>query len=77
MNEAELEAMLLAAHAERDGARLAEGYALAADFAERAGEVDRACFFLTQAWIFALDVGAPNAGALRARLVAHGREKDA
>jgi len=77
VNEDALEAMLLAAHVADDRASLAKGYAQAADFAEMAGEVDRACFFLTQAWIFALDVGAAEADALKARLVAHGREVDA
>ena len=74
MNAGELDEELLAAHAAEDGARLVNGYARAADLAEGEGDVDRACFFLTQAWIFALEAGDIRANELRARLVAHGRE---
>jgi hypothetical protein len=70
-----LDAQLLAAHAAGDERALAPLYARAADAAEAAGEVDAACFFLTHAYVFALATGAPEAGALHARLLAHGREE--
>lgn len=69
-----LEEELLAAHANRDLHRLARGYARAADLAELGGQVDQACFFLTQGWIFALEAGDPLSDTLKARLIAHGRE---
>ena len=50
-------------------------YAEAGDLAEAAGEIDAACFFLTHAYVFALATGAAEAGALHARLLAHGREE--
>ena len=71
---AALEAGLLEAHAARDPGALVRLYGAAADLAEAAGEVDRACFFLTQAYVHALEQGSPAASALCARLRAHGRE---
>ena len=73
--DATLEAAILAAHAAGDEPALARLYAGAADAAEAAGEVDAACFLLTQAYVLALSSGAPEAGALHARLLAHGREE--
>jgi hypothetical protein len=71
-----LDAELLAAHDAGDLGRLVAGYARAADNAEGAGDVNRAAFFLTHAWVFALEAGDPRANDLRARLVAHGRETE-
>ena len=68
-----LEARLLAAHAKADTEELISGYALAADRAEMAGDIDKACFFLTHAWVFALEAGDPRAAALHARLVSEDR----
>ena len=70
MNEALHEAML-AAHEDHDSAALIRLYTQAADLAN---DVDAACFFLTHAYVFALEAGAPEVAALRARLVSHGRE---
>ncbi len=67
---------LEAALAAKDPARIAAVYARAADMLETKGEIDGACFLMTQAWIFALEVGDPLADDLRARLVAHGRESE-
>ncbi len=72
--EAALDARLLAAHAAGDAAALAALYAEAGDRAEARGAVDAACFFLTQAYVFALEAGHAAAATLHARLVAHGRE---
>lgn len=67
----DLDAALLAAHAAGDGHRLAALYARAADAAR--DDASRG-FFLTQAYVFALEAGAPVSRDLRARLVAMGRE---
>ncbi|HBS50289.1 MAG TPA: hypothetical protein DEA05_09520 [Rhodobacteraceae bacterium] len=71
---AALEARLLAAHAADDWA------ALVALYAEAAGATavpDAAGFYLTQAYIYALETGDRRAPALRARLAAMGRETPA
>ena len=67
----DLDARLLAAHAAGDLGALVGLYAEAA---EAADTVDAACFYLTHAYIFALDTGDPRVGALKARLVAAGRD---
>ncbi|MCE8006715.1 hypothetical protein [Aestuariivita sp.] len=67
----DLDSRLLAAHAAGDHVALVELYREAAD---RAASVDAACFYLTQAYVFALERGHMAAPALRARLVAQGRE---
>lgn len=67
----DLDARLLAAHAANDTVALVGLYADAADEAE---DTDRACFYLTHAYVFALELGDARAPALRARLAAHGRE---
>jgi hypothetical protein len=66
----DLNAALLSAHAANDLPRLVALYALAAE----AAEPDASGFFLTQAYVLALDCGDARAAALRARLVAMGRE---
>ncbi len=71
---ADLEAALLQAHSANDLPELVRLYTAAADREEQANQTDRACFFLTHAWIFALEAGDPRSHALKARLVAHGRE---
>ncbi|SLN36141.1 hypothetical protein TRL7639_01736 [Falsiruegeria litorea R37] len=62
---------LLAAHATNDRAALVALYAEAAD---QADDTDSACFYLTHAMVFALELGLPAADDLRRRLAAHGRE---
>jgi hypothetical protein len=66
-----LEAQLLAAHEGDDRAALVRLYTEAADITN---DVDAACFFLTYAYVFALEMGVPEASTLHARLKAHGRE---
>lgn len=66
-----LEARLLAAHAGDDRFTLIRLYTQAADITK---DVHAACFFLTCAYIFALEAGAPEAVVLHARLKAAGRE---
>ena len=64
------DAALLAAHAAGDSGALAGLYARAA---EAAPDLDAACFFLTHAFVFALEAGLPEADTYEARLRAHGR----
>ena len=66
-----LEARLLAAHAADDREALVALYTEAAD---QSDEADARGFFLTHAYVFALELGAPQASALRQRLVEMGRE---
>ena len=72
---AALDAKLIAAHAAGDGGSLVALYAEAADRAEATGDMDAACFYLTHAYVFALEAGDPAADALHRRLRAHGREE--
>ena len=70
----DLDARLLAAHAAGDRATLVNLYEEAAN----AAADETACgFYLTQAHVFALEAGLAKAAALRARLVAMGREAPA
>lgn len=70
----DLEDRLLAAHAAGDAAVLSRLYTEAADDKERQGDLDAACFYLTHAYVFALDAGLPTAGVLNKRLVEYGRD---
>jgi hypothetical protein len=65
----ELDAVLRAAHARGDTRALVTLYARAADRDPRAE-----AFYLTQAYVHALETGAAEAAPLRARLVALGAE---
>ncbi len=66
---------LLEAHEAGDGPRLIELYQQAGDEAEARGDVGAACFFLTHAYVFALEEGSSHAAPLHRRLKAHGREE--
>ena len=67
----DLNARLLAAHAADDKGALVALYSLAADIAPN---LDATCFYLTHAYIFALDLGDARAAGLKARLVGYGRD---
>lgn len=67
----DLDARLLAAHAADDRRALIGLYAEAAE--QAATDIARA-FYLTHAYVFALDTGSALAAALRERLVAMGSE---
>jgi hypothetical protein len=67
----DLDTRMLAAHDADDRRALIGLYAEAAD---RMNDLDAACFFLTHAYIFALEAGASEAARLHARLMARGRE---
>jgi hypothetical protein len=66
-----LDARLLDAHAAGDMRALVPLYLEAAD---QAADDTARYFYLTHAYVFALDLGAPDAARIRARLVAAGRE---
>lgn len=69
-----LDAALLAAHASGDACELARLYSKAADQSEKDNDTEAACFFLTHAYVFALEAGLPEAGALNKRLSDYGRD---
>lgn len=68
----DLDAAMISAHEAHDQAALVRLYTRAAD---EANNLDAACFYLTHAYIFALEAGAHETAELHARLVAHGREE--
>ena len=70
-----LDVALIEAHRRDDWVALVWLYASAGDMAEAAGDVDACCFYLTHAYVFALQQGMPEANGLHARLVAYGREE--
>ncbi len=65
-----LQDRLLAAHDHDDRRGLIALYAEAAD---AAADIDAACFYLTHAYIYALEMGVPAQDQLYLRLKAHGR----
>jgi hypothetical protein len=65
-----LQDCLLDAHARGDQLALVALYTEAADNTD---VIDAACFHLTHAYIFALELGDPVSDALYARLKVHGR----
>ena len=66
-----LDSQLLEAHDANDTAALVSLYMQAADDTD---DINAACFYLTHAYVFALERGDKAADALRERLAAHGRE---
>ncbi|MEM1236309.1 MAG: hypothetical protein AAGI10_05000 [Pseudomonadota bacterium] len=70
MTPSELHEELLAAHVAGDGQKMVELYTTAAN---QTDDTDEEMFFLTHAFIFALEAGHPTADELRARLKAQGR----
>ena len=69
-----LDRSILDAHARGDVSALIDLYRQAADMHENQGDIDAACFFLTQALVYALQAGSPAKRELRSRLATHGRE---
>ena len=72
-DHARLDADLLAAHATGDHHALVDLYAAAAAQARDDGDDLRAGFYLTHAWVFALETGHARQDELRKRLAADGR----
>jgi len=73
VDRTELDQALLQAHARVDKQALVSLYRQAGDAAEREGDINAACFFLTHAFVFALEIGSPDAECLNRRLVEKGR----
>ena len=73
MDRNELDAAILEAHASDDITALIALYTQAADLTETDGDIDAACFFLTQAFVFALEDGVKTASDLQSRLAEYGR----
>ena len=69
----DLDTRLLAAHEAGDSGQLVALYDEAAD---AAGTEDAERFYLTHAYVFALEVGDPRSAILRQRLVALGAEPE-
>jgi len=69
-----MEDKLLEAVKHHDLEVLTQIYTDAANASEKRGDIDEACFFLTQAYVCALQQGANNAVELRSRLIKYGRE---
>lgn len=67
----DLDAKMIRAHEAGDRRALIDLYAEAANLVN---DLDASCFYLTHAYVFALEAGAVEAQALNARLKAHGRE---
>lgn len=65
---------IIAAHHARDVATLVRIYRTEADRRAEQCDVDAECFFLTQAYVWALEGGHPDANTLHSRLKAYGRE---
>jgi len=68
-----LHEQLLAAHQAKDLLALTELYTAAANKEQSLGEVSAMCFFLTQAYVHALQSGHASCEQLHARLAEHGR----
>ena len=73
MHRQALDHQLLEAHANKDAQSLVRLYTQAADQREAEGDIDAACFYLTHAFVYALEAGEPVAGALNMRLAERGR----
>ena len=69
-----LDQELLAAHEQNNLTALVLLYTKAADENEQIGDINAACFYLTHAYVFALQEGMAEAIELHQRLVIHGRE---
>ena len=73
MDRDALETALLEAHERKDLAALVTLYTAAGDEAEARSDIDAACFYLTHAFVFALEIGAAEAPTLNKRLADRGR----
>jgi len=67
------DAEILKAHESGDMESLVKHYTKIADEAELCGDIDACCYFLTLAYVFALDAGHDDHPILQSRLHAHGR----
>ncbi|MEM8980673.1 MAG: hypothetical protein AAGD04_14390 [Pseudomonadota bacterium] len=72
-----LEDRLLSAHKSNDKEALVGLYEEACHTAKAAGNEQGAGFYMTHAYVFALEIGHPRTQALRAWLIKEGREPEA
>lgn len=75
MKDAELHTALLRAHEQNDLKQLVILYRKAGMSRLDTNDVDAGCFYLTHAYIFALEAGLSLAKEIHGTLVAHGREE--
>ncbi len=75
MNFDELNAAVLAAYDEGDAAQLVELYSRAGNSMVECGRVEEGCFFLTQSYVYALELGLRAADSIQATLVDLGRDR--
>ena len=75
MNFDELNAAVLAACDEGSSAKLVELYSRAGNSMVECGRVEEGCFFLTQSYVYALELGLPAADNIQATLVDLGRDR--
>lgn len=75
MNLDDLDRAILAAHAAKDIAALVPLYRQAGETMIKGGNLNAGCFFLTHAYIYALDCGDDAAPEIHQTLVAYGREE--
>ncbi|WP_370232116.1 hypothetical protein [Cognatishimia sp.] len=73
MDLKELDKQLLQAHADYDVPALIRLYHEAATLAEQRQDHEASCFYLTHAFVFALEEGAPEADELNLKLFERGR----
>ncbi|MEM7302365.1 MAG: hypothetical protein AAF468_14880 [Pseudomonadota bacterium] len=70
----ELEDQILDCHARNDAAGLIDAYCKASDGLFDLAQDEEAWFFVTQAYVFALEASDPRANSLQDRLKRAGRE---
>jgi len=75
MDLADLDAALLSAHHLNDREALVALYQKAGQTCLSQNQVDAGCFYLTHAYIYALEQGQAEAADIHALLVLHGREE--
>ena len=73
MDRDALNSALLKAHEDDDKDELVKLYTLAADLTEKEHDLDASCFYLTHAFVFALEQGNVEAFKLNKRLAKHNR----
>ncbi|MEO7468688.1 MAG: hypothetical protein ABIV36_16860 [Sphingobium limneticum] len=71
----QLEEQLMVAHERGDTETLIAIYVQAADIVEAQGRGEAACFYLTQAYVLALETGAEEAALLDRRLIGLGSNR--
>lgn len=75
MSQLSLHQKMLAAHDANDKAALIDLYQQAGEAQLDQGNIDAGAFYLTHAYVFALDIGARKAKDLHQTLIELGREE--